>query len=131
MPATLRSRDIACWMARRGPMITQEGWMDLKALARQGYNVSQIGALVGLDRRTVKKHLHTPTPPIYRRPPRFSKLSPFQPLIEQWLARAPGLRATRIYRDLRTHDGFPGSYPIVQRLVRRLRPPRPVEAHSR
>jgi transposase len=112
-------------------MITQEGWMDLKALARQGYNFSQIGALVGLDRRTVKKHLHTPTPPVYRRPPRLSKLSPFQPLIEQWLARAPGLRATRIYRDLRTHYGFPGSYPLVQRLVRRLRPPRPVEAHPR
>jgi len=26
-------------------MITQEGWMDLRALARQGDNFSQIGAL--------------------------------------------------------------------------------------
>src|SRR5215510_16079555 len=98
-------------MARRGPMITQEGWMDLKALARQGDHFSQIGALVGLDRRTVTTHQHMPTPPVYCRPPRLSKLNPFQPLIEQWLARAPGLRATRIYRDLRTHDGCPGSYP--------------------
>jgi transposase len=38
-------------------MITQEVWMDLRALARQGSNFSQIGELVGLDRRTVKKHL--------------------------------------------------------------------------
>jgi transposase len=112
-------------------MITQEDWMDLKALARQGYNFSQIGALVGLDRRTVKKHLQTSQPPVYRRPLRLSKLDPFRPLIAQWLIRAPGLRATRIYRDLRSHYGFAGSYPIVQRLVRTLRPPRPVEAHLR
>jgi hypothetical protein len=26
-------------------MITQEVWMDLRALARQGYNFSQIGVL--------------------------------------------------------------------------------------
>lgn len=112
-------------------MITQEVWMDLKALARQGYNFSQIGALVGLDRRTVKQHLQRSQPPVYRRRPRSSTLDPFRPLIEQWLVRAPGLRATRIYRDLCTHYGFSGSYPIVQRLVRTLRPPRPVEAHVR
>jgi transposase len=105
-------------MARRAPLITPEVWMDLKALARQGYNFSQIGVLVGLDRRTVKKHLQTQEPPAYRRPPRPSKLDPCRPLSEQWLARAPGLRATRIYRDLRPHDGFSGSSPIVQRLVR-------------
>jgi transposase len=103
-------------------MITQEVWMDLKALARQGYNFSQIGALVGADRRTVKKHLQGAQPPVYRRPPRPSKLDPSRPMIAQWLARTPGLRATRIYRDLRTHYGFPGSYPIVQRVVRALRP---------
>jgi transposase len=112
-------------------MITQEGWMDLKALARQGYNFSQIGALVGLDRRTVKKHLQTSRPPVYRRLARSSKVDAFRPLIEQWLLRAPGLRATRIHRDLRTHYGFSGSYPIGQRLVRTLRPSRPVEAHAR
>jgi transposase len=112
-------------------MITQEGWMDLKALVRQGYNFSQIGAVVGLDRRTVKKHLQALQPPVYRRPPRPSKLDAFRPLIEQWLTRAPGLRASRIYRDLRTHYGFTGSYPIVQRVVRTLRAPRPVEAHLR
>jgi transposase len=112
-------------------MITQEVWMDLRALARQGYNFSQIGALVGLDRRTVKKHLQLSQPPVYRRAPQSSKLDPFRPLIEQWLVRAPGLRATRIYRDLHTHYGFSGSYPIVQRLVRMLRPPRPVAAHVR
>jgi transposase len=112
-------------------MITQEVWIDLRALARQGYNFSQIGELVGLDRRTVKKHLQLAQPPVYRRPPQSSKLDPFRPLIEQWLVRVPGLRATRIDRDLRTHYGFSGSYPLVQPLVRRLRPPRPVDAHVR
>jgi transposase len=52
-------------------------------------------------------------------------------MIAQGLARTPGLRATRIDRDLRTHYGFLGSYPIVQRVVRTLRPPCPVEAYPR
>lgn len=105
--------------------------MDLRALERQGYNFSQIAELVGLDRRTIKKHLQAKGPPQYRRAPRLSMLDPFRPLIEQWLARAPGLRATRIFRDLRTHYGFPGAYPIVQRLVKQLRPTLPLEAHLR
>jgi hypothetical protein len=105
--------------------------MDLRALARQGYNFSQIGALVGLDRRTVKKPLQLAQPPVYRRSLQSSKRDPFRPLLEQWLVRAPGLRATRIYRDVHTHYGFSGSYPIGQRLVRMLRPPRPVAAHVR
>jgi hypothetical protein len=67
----------------------------------------------------------------HHRAPQSSNRAPFRPLIAQWLVRAPGLRATRIYRDLRTHDGFSGSYPIVQRLVRRLRPLHPVAAHVR
>ena len=70
--------------------------MDLNAWARQGENFSQIGALVGLDRRTVKKHLQTSRPPVYGRLARSSKLDAFRPLIEQWLLRAPGLRATCI-----------------------------------
>lgn len=105
--------------------------MDLRALERQGFNLSQIGDLVGLDRRTIKKHLQAKGPPQYRRAPRLSMLDPFRPLVEQWLARAPGLRATRIFRDLRTHYGFPGAYPIVQRLVKQLRPTPPPEAHVR
>jgi transposase len=105
--------------------------MDLRALARQGSHFSPIGALVGLDRRTGKKHLQIPTPPVYRRPPRPSQLTPFRPLIEPWLARSPGLRAPRIYRDVRCHAGFPGSSPLVPRLIRTRRPPRPVEADGR
>jgi transposase len=111
--------------------MTQEVWMDLRALARQGYNFSQIGAFMGLDRRTVKKHLQGRQPPVFQRPPRSSTLDPFRPLVEPWLARAPGRRATRIDDDLRTHDGFPGSSPIVPRLVRTLLPPGRSPAHPR
>jgi transposase len=70
-------------------MSTQEVWMDLRALARQGSNFSQIGAFMGLDRRTVKKHLQGRQPPGYRRPPRSSTRDPFRPLVEQGRARAP------------------------------------------
>lgn len=112
-------------------MITQEGWRELKAWARHGDHVSPSGARVGLDRRTVQQPLHSPPPPGYRRPPRPSTLRPFQPWIEPWLARAPGVRAMRRYQALRPHDGVPGSSPSVPRVVRRLRPPRPVEVYGR
>jgi transposase len=88
-------------------------------------------ALVGLDRRTVKPHVQTARPPVYRRLARASKLAACRPLIEPWRLRAPGLRATRIHRDWCPHDGCSGSYPLVQRLVRALRPSRPGEAQVR
>ena len=73
-------------------MITREAWMDLKALARPGYNFSHIGAVVGLARRTVNKPRQTSPPPVSRRPPR------------------PSTREA-----LRTHYGVTGSDPIVPR----------------
>jgi transposase len=112
-------------------MIPQEVWMDLLVLARQGDNFAPIGAFMGLDRRTVKKPRQGRQPPVYQRPPRSSTLDPFRPLVEPWLARAPGLRATRLDDDVRTHDGCPGSSPLVPRLVRTLRPTRLSPAHPR
>lgn len=70
-------------------MITQEVWRDLRALERQGYNFSQIGDLVGLDRRTVKKHLQAKGPPPYHRARRPSLLDPFRPLLVLTVLKVP------------------------------------------
>jgi DNA replication protein DnaC/transposase len=49
-------------------------------------------------------------------------LDPFKPVIDQWLAGAPGLQARRIHQDLARDYGFVGSYQTVRRYVERTRP---------
>jgi transposase len=49
-----------------------------------------------------------------------SKLDPFKPKIDQWLAEEAGLEATRIHQDLVRDYGFEGSYPTVDRASQRF-----------
>ena len=96
--------------------------MDIRALHRQGLNYAEIGRVVGRDWRTVKRYLSEGAQPAYRRKRAPSKLDAFKPLIDQWLASCPRLRATRIHQDLVRDYGFAGSYPTVRRYVERSRP---------
>lgn len=99
--------------------------MDIRALQRQGLTYAEIGRVVGRDWRTVKRYLTEGAQPRYRRKRVISKLDPFKPTIDQWLASEPRLKATRIHQDLVRDYGFTGSYPIVQRYVDRARPKAP------
>ena len=76
-------------------MISEEELMDARALARRGYTYAEIGRLLGRDWRTVKRYLETGAQPVYQRRRMPSKLDEFKPLIDQWLAAEPRLRATR------------------------------------
>ena len=96
--------------------------MDIKALHRQGLNYAQIGRLVGRDWRTVKRYVTEGAQPAYRRKRAPSVLDPFEPVIDQWLAGAPGLQARRIHQDLVRDYGFAGSYQTVRRYVELARP---------
>jgi transposase len=96
--------------------------MDIKALHRQGYTYAEIGRAVGRDWRTVKRYLTEDAQPVYRRKRAPSKLDPFKPMIDQWLAKCPGLLATRVHQDLVRDYGFEGCYQTVRRYVERARP---------
>src|SRR5680860_448650 len=96
--------------------------MDIRALARQGLSYAEIGRIVGRDWRTVKRYIDEGAEPTYTRGRTPSKLDPYKPRIDQWLARCPGLEAARIHQDLVRDHGFPGSYQTVRRYVERSRP---------
>ena len=87
-------------------MISEEEFMDIRALPRQGYSYAEIGRLVGRDWRTVKRYMEHGAQPAYRRRRTPSKLDQFKPLIDQWLAAEPRLLATRIHQDLVRDYGF-------------------------
>jgi transposase len=99
--------------------------MDIRALHRQGLSYVEIGRIVGRDWRTVKRYLVESAQPVYRRKRAPSKLDPFKPMIDQWLADCPRLLATRIHQDLVRDYGFAGGYQIVRRYVERARPALP------
>ncbi len=105
--------------------------MDIRALHRQGLSYAEIGRIVGRDWRTVKRYLTEGAQPRYRRRRGRSKLDPFKPTIDQWLAKEPRLKSTRIHQDLVRDYGFTGSYPTVQRYVDRARPKAPEPVSER
>lgn len=101
-------------------MIAQEEYLVIHRLSTLGYSISQIARELGLDRKTVRVHLHHPTPPRYQRPIRPSKLDPYREWIQTRLQEAP-LTATRLLRELRPL-GYTGGYSILKAWVAQVRP---------
>ena len=108
---------------------------EIKALQHQGFGPSTIAARLGVDRKTVRKYLaqedFTPAPPPSRTAGP-SKLDPYGPVIQQWLAddartfHKQHHTAQRIWERLQAaYPDFTGSYSLVQRYVKSLRAPAP------
>jgi len=105
-------------------MLTQEEFMDVLALKRQGLTNIEIARELGYHPATVAKWLAGGGPPRRRR-------VPAEPLVdERWatriaelLRRSPKLLATSVFEILLA-EGFGGSYPTVARHLRELRGPR-------
>lgn len=97
--------------------------MEIKALHRHGWTVSQIAEEFELARGTVYAELASPGPRRYG--PRAQPLALSEPQlihVERRLAVCPDLRGTDLHAELRHYYGYEGSYPVFQRQLRRLRP---------
>jgi transposase len=105
-------------------MMTQEEYMDVLAMRRQGLTITEIARDTGYHPKTISDWLRNGGPPQQR-----SATAP--PVIdERWAARisellrlAPRLLATSVYETIKA-EGFIGSYPTVSRYVNTLRGPR-------
>lgn len=93
---------------------------DLQQLQRQGLNISQIAALTGFNRRTIRKYLTEPATPRYGpRLPRPTKLDAFHGYLDQRLQQ--GVWNARVLLRELEERGYSGSY---TRITDYLRPKR-------
>ena len=92
-------------------------------LHRQGANVSTIARRTGLDRKTVRKVIASGLePPVHGpRPPRVTRLQPFEAYLRERLAAVPELTGRSLHRELGTL-GYRGDYTAVTDLLREIRP---------
>jgi transposase len=106
-------------------MLSQEEFMDLCALKRQGLSNREIASQLGYHPATIGKWLRAGGPPEKR-----AVAASVRVLDERWAARVDELLAgngrllsTSLF-DLITAEGYTGSYPTLVRYVRRVRGPR-------
>lgn len=87
---------------------------------RQGLTITQISALTGHSRPTIRKYLAQPTPPRYGpRQPRKTLLDAYRPFLEARLS-AGVWNAVVLHRELK-EQGYTGCYTAVKDFVRPLR----------
>jgi transposase len=94
--------------------------MDIKVLKAQGYSQRAVARMMGVHRDTVRRVWNEGEPGKYRRGPRVSKLDGFKEQLVSRLGSHPGLRATRLFREIRGR-GFEGGYETVKRWCRSWR----------
>ncbi|GLI95422.1 IS21 family transposase [Methylocystis echinoides] len=95
-------------------------------LHRQGVSVSAIARQLGIDRKTVRKHIASglAAPSYKARPPRERAITAFESYLHERLAAFPALSGRRLWREIKDR-GYAGGYTAVTDLLRELRPPRP------
>jgi len=106
-------------------MLTQEEYMDVLALHRQGFSITEIADELGYHPATISNWLRAGGPPPVREIDHSELVidEHWGRRIEMLLEANPRLLATSVFAIIST-EGFGGSYPTVSRHIRTLRGPR-------
>jgi len=109
----------------------------IRTLFAQGWSVSGIAAELHVDRKTVRRYLRQEdfSEPFPQARPRPSKLDPFKPTIDAWLAEDARVRYKQRHTAQRVHerlqalypDTYDCSYSVVQRYLKARRQAVPVQ----
>lgn len=106
-------------------MITLGDIVLIHDLKRQGLSVSAIARKLGMDRKTVRKHLEAAiASPAYS--PRAAQprlIEPYEEYLRDRVTAWPDLSGKRLLRELKER-GYPGCYSVVTDFLRAARPPR-------
>jgi transposase len=97
-------------------------WAEIRRMKFvDGLSIHEIVRRTGHDRNTVRRALRREGPPRYERPPRPSKLDPFEDEIKRLLQDDPRIPGKRI-RELIEALGYGGGKTILDDYLRELRP---------
>jgi transcriptional regulator with XRE-family HTH domain len=97
-------------------------WAQVRAFVADGVSQREIGARLGINRRTIARLARSKEPPRYRRTPSGSQLDPLEPVLRRLLEEWPQIKAPRLTEILRVEYGYSGSVRLVQERLQRLRP---------
>jgi transposase len=106
-------------------MMTQEEFMDVLAMRRQGMSYVEIGEQLGYHPDTISKWCKAGGPPAARTVPDQARVVDpvWADRLTELLVGNPKLLATSLF-EIVAAEGFTGSYPTVARWVREQRGPR-------
>jgi transposase len=110
-------------------VVSIKEWIMIKALVEGGVPKARIAEELGLDRKTVARHAVDAEPHKYSRAAVPSVLDPYKEYIRQRLATYD-LTAMKLFAEIHK-QGYAGSYPVVQRFVKAIRPLKPKPAFVR
>src|SRR5690349_19358520 len=107
-------------------------WSWILDLYRQGLSLTAIADRAGVDRKTVRKYIERGLePPVYQpRPPRPTKVAPFERYLVERVTAYPELTASRLLREIRD-QGYEGGYTRVKDVLREIRPATPTDYEVR
>ena len=106
-------------------MITQETYVTIHVLHKQGLGIRAIARKLGLSRNTVRRHLAQPVelPRYQERSSRPAKLDPYKDYLHQRIeaAKPHWIPASVLYREIKAM-GYEGGSSMVRAYVRGLKP---------
>ena len=101
-------------------MISEEVFMDIIAMHRQGLSIRQISRKLGIHRSTVKKHIEAKEFPSYHKRNRgVSILEPYKQIINDYLDE-DDYQGTWIFDRIKK-IGYPGGYDTVKHYVSNIK----------
>ncbi len=106
-------------------MLTQEEYMDVLKLQRQGFTIAEIADELGYHPATISRWIKDGGPPPARETDRSELVIDhfWSDRVKALLEANPRLLATSVFAII-SAEGFEGSYPTVSRYIRALRGPR-------
>ena len=104
-------------------MLTQEEDVEIHALVKRGWSISEIARHTGRDRKTIRAYLAGVREPGVRAPGRTDPFDSVEAYVAQRLVDDHGVWATTLFDEVQAL-GYDGSYPTFTRKLRerRLRP---------
>ena len=111
-------------------MQTEEEWSVMREKERTGVSISKVAKDRGINWRTAKRYMLSPSPPRYKdRQPQSGKLDPFKDYIKGRLEHFP-LQAWKLFEEIQ-ELGYDGKYTLVKEFVRPMKRDKAITAELR